>query len=138
MGPGEFRQPHALAMDSKGRLFVADRGNDRIQIFDQEGNFLECWYQFGRPSGIHIDGNDMMYVADSESSTELPEYGGPPSPYLRGIRVGSAVDGSVSYFIPDPDPRGGSSAAEGVAATDDGIIFGAEVGPRQVIRYERE
>ena len=56
---------------------------------------------------------------------------------MRGIRVGSATDGSVTYFIPDPNPGGGSSAAEGVAATDDGIIFGAEVGPRLVVRYER-
>ncbi len=56
---------------------------------------------------------------------------------MRGIRVGSARDGSLTYFIPDPNPAGGSSAAEGVAATDGGIIFGAEVGPRQVVRYVR-
>ena len=136
-GTNQFSSLHALELDSQGRLFVADRDNNRIQIFDQDGNFLECWYQFGRPSGIHIDGNDIMYVADSESSLELPEYGGPPSPFLRGIRVGSAVDGTVHYFIPDPNPRGVSSAAEGVAATDDGVVFGAEVGPRQVVRYER-
>ncbi|MGY9107867.1 MAG: hypothetical protein ACKVG0_15325, partial [Alphaproteobacteria bacterium] len=78
------------------------------------------------------------YVADSESSTDEPGDDGPPSAYPRGIRIGSASDGSVSYFIPDPNPQAISSAAEGVAATDDGIIFGAEVGPRQVIRYERQ
>ena len=134
-GTNQFSTLHALEIDSKGRLFVGDRDNNRIQIFDQEGNFLECWYQFGRPSGIHIDANDTIYVADSESMTDAPDYGGPPSPYRRRIRVGSAKDGSVTYFIPDPNPTGGSSAAEGVAATDDGIIFGAEVGPRQVVRY---
>ena len=48
---GEFRDPHALAMDSQGRLFVGDRGNSRVQVFDQEGNHLETWHQFGRPSG---------------------------------------------------------------------------------------
>ena len=137
-GTNQFSSLHALEIDSQGRLFVADRDNNRIQIFDQDGNFLECWFQFGRPSGIHIDANDTIYVADSESSTELPNYGGPPSPFMRGIRVGRATDGSVTYFIPDPNPGGGSSAAEGVAATDDGIIFGAEVGPRQVVRYERQ
>ena len=136
-GTNQFSTLHALEIDSQGRLFVGDRDNNRIQIFDQEGNFLECWYQFGRPSGIHIDANDTIYVADSESMTDAPDYGGPPSPYRRGIRVGSAKDGSVTYFIPDPNPTGGSSAAEGVAATDDGIIFGAEVGPRQVVRYEK-
>jgi len=46
---GEFRVPHALAMDSAGRLFVADRANSRIQIFDQEGNHTTTWTQFGRP-----------------------------------------------------------------------------------------
>ena len=136
-GTNQFSSLHALELDSQGRLFVGDRDNNRIQIFDQDGNFLECWFQFGRPSGIHIDANDIIYVVDSESSTELPNYGGPPSPFMRGIRVGSARDGSVTYFIPDPNPQGGSSAAEGVGATDDGIIFGAEVGPRQVMRYER-
>jgi sugar lactone lactonase YvrE len=136
-GTNQFSSLHALELDSQGRLFVADRDNNRIQIFDQDGNYLDCWHQFGRPSGIHIDSNDIMYVADSESSTELPDYGGPPSPFMRGIRVGSASDGTVSYFIPDPNPQGNTSAAEGVTATDDGIIFGEEVGPSQVIRYER-
>ena len=53
--PGEFDIPHALAFDSKGRLFVADRGNNRIQIFDQDGKFIDQWKQFSRPSGIFID-----------------------------------------------------------------------------------
>jgi hypothetical protein len=136
-GTNQFSTVHALELDSQGRLFVGDRDNNRIQIFDQDGNFLECWYQFGRPSGIHIDGNDTIYVADSESRMDAPNYGGPPSPFKRGIRVGSARDGSVKYLIPDPKPAGGSSAAEGVAATDDGVIFGAEVGPRQVVRYQK-
>jgi len=63
-GPGEFNTPHQLAMDSTGRLFVADRVNNRIQIFDQDGKFLEEWKQFGRPSGLYIDKNDNVYSAD--------------------------------------------------------------------------
>ena len=54
-GPAQFRGPHSLAMDSRGRLFVADRGNRRIQIFDQEGKHLDTWYQFSRISGLYID-----------------------------------------------------------------------------------
>ncbi len=137
-GTNEFSSLHALEIDSRGRLFVGDRDNNRIQIFDQDGNYLDCWYQFSRPSGIHIDARDDMYVADSESS-DAPTAGGPPhGAWLRGIRVGSARDGSVRYLIPDPDPRGGTSAAEGVAADRDGIIYGAEVGPRRMMRYEPE
>ncbi|MCH7940300.1 MAG: hypothetical protein IID13_11245, partial [Candidatus Marinimicrobia bacterium] len=55
---GRFNDPHDLKMDSQGRLFVADRGNNRIQIFSQDGELLDIWTQFGRPSGIWIDAND--------------------------------------------------------------------------------
>ena len=53
-GPGEFNEPHTIAMDSRGRLFVGDRENNRIQIFDQDGTLIDEWTQFGRPSGIAI------------------------------------------------------------------------------------
>jgi sugar lactone lactonase YvrE len=131
--PGEFRTPHGLAFDSRGRLFVADRGNVRIQIFAQDGTFITEWKQFGRLSGIYIDANDILYAADSESSaTSNPGW-------RRGIRVGSAITGHVLYFIPDPQRNpGGTSAAEGVAADKHGNIYGAEVGPRQLVKYVRE
>jgi len=131
-GPGQFDIPHALAMDSRGRLFVGDRNNNRIQIFDQDGKFLESWPQFSRPSGIYIDAKDTIYVTDSESESVSKNHDG----WKRGIRVGSAKDGSVKYFIPDPvDKSDTTSAAEGVAADKDGIIYGAEVGPRTLMRY---
>src|SRR5213595_3906619 len=131
-GPGEFDQPHALAFDSKGRLFVGDRNNNRIQIFDQDGRFIDQWKQFSRPSGVYIDKNDNIYVADSESESVSRNHDG----WKRGIRVGSAKDGSVKYFIPDPvEKTTGTSAAEGVAADAQGNIYGAEVGPRALKRY---
>ncbi|MGH9141577.1 MAG: 6-bladed beta-propeller, partial [Vicinamibacterales bacterium] len=132
-GPNEFDQPHALAMDSRGRLFVADRANNRIQILDQDGNFLEEWRQFSRPSGLYIDRLDTLYVADSESmSRNHPGW-------RRGIRIGSAKDGSVREFIPDPDVRAiTTSGAEGVAVDLDGNVYGAEVGPKSVKKYVRK
>lgn len=134
-GPGEFMQPHALAMDSRGRLFVGDRSNDRIQIFDQDGTFIDMWYQFGRPSGLYIDPNDVLYSADSESGSVNPAHGD----WLRGIRVGSAITGEVEYLIPDPQPDcRGTCTAEGVVADRNGVIYGAEVGPvGGVKRYSR-
>ena len=60
-------------MDSAGRLFVGDRNNNRIQIFDQDGKFIAQWTQFSRPSGIYIDRNDVIYVADSESEVRHEE-----------------------------------------------------------------
>src|SRR5437870_2623081 len=133
-GPGEFNLPHSLAFDSKGRLFVADRENNRLQIFDQDGKFLAEWRQFSRPSGVFIDKNDVLYVADSESNSSRN------SSYKRGIRVGSAKDGSVTAFIPDPepDPDHAISAAEGVAADAMGNIYGAEVGPKALKKYVKK
>src|SRR6516162_7139350 len=81
-GQGEFDVPHALAMDSNGRLFVADRSNDRIQIFDQDGKFLAEWRQFGRPSGLYIDRNDILYAADSQSGEKFN------MSFRQGIRIG--------------------------------------------------
>lgn len=131
---GEFRDPHALAMDSQGRLFVGDRGNSRIQVFDQEGEHRATWTQFGRPSGIYIAPDDTIYVADSESNTDRN-----PG-WTRGIRIGSATDGFVDYFIPDPEPNpdeSGTSGAEGVAADAEGSVYGAEVGPEMLRKYVR-
>ena len=135
-GPGEFNGPHALAFDSKGRLFVGDRTNNRIQIFDQNGKFLEEWKQFGRPSGIYIDKNDTIYVTDSESN-DRGAYGHNPG-CDRGIRIGSAKTGKVTAFIPDPEPKGGTSISEGVAADHQGNIYGAEVGPKDFKRYVKK
>jgi hypothetical protein len=134
-GPGEFDQPHALAFDSKGRLFVGDRNNNRIQIFGQDGNFLAEMRQFSRPSGIFIDKNDMLYVTDSESGSVSRNHDG----WKRGIRIGSIKDGKVVAFIPDPaEDAKGTSAAEGVAVDAQGNIYGAEVGPKGVKKYVKQ
>jgi sugar lactone lactonase YvrE len=133
-GPGEFNLPHTIALDSKGRVFVGDRENSRIQIFDQNGRYLEEWKQFGRPSGIYIAKDDTIYVADSESNaTRNPGF-------KRGIRIGSARDGTLTAFIPDTDPNPDTStsgAAEGVAADARGNVYGARVRQKILLKYER-
>ena len=118
-GPGEFATPHALAFDSSGRLFVADRENNRIQIFTQDGAFLEEWPQFGRPSGIWIDSDDVIYVADAHSNeTVNPEFS-------RGLWIGSARDGVISAFIPHPNPDPASPAAEAAVTDAAGNVYTA-------------
>ncbi|MGH9217759.1 MAG: hypothetical protein ACRD1W_00555, partial [Vicinamibacterales bacterium] len=123
--------PHSLAMDSRGRLFVADRGNRRIQIFDQEGKHLATWYQFSRISGLYIDRNDVLYAIDSESDENYN-----PG-WRKGLRVGSAKTGEVWYFTPEhvskqPSGMGGyGSMGEGVAVDAAGNVYGGEVGPIQ-------
>jgi hypothetical protein len=133
-GPGEFWGPHALAYDSQGRLFVADRTNNRIQIFDKDMNFVDDWRHFGRPSGVWILKDDTMYVADSESSYtgfRPAELGPAPAPkggalprnagWQNGVRIGSARDGSLRYFITGTRP-------EGMAADEMGNVFAGLTG----------
>jgi sugar lactone lactonase YvrE len=120
-GPGEFDEPHSIALDSKGRVFVADRKNNRIQIFDQDGKFIDQWKQFGRPSGIFISKDDTLYSVDSQSDDKT-------NPGVkRGIRIGSAKDGSVKYFIPDLSTDPAIALAEGVCANAKGEVYAAGV-----------
>ena len=127
--PGEFDVPHGLAMDSQGRLFVADRANNRIQIFDQDGKFLADWKQFGRPSGVFIDKNDIIYVADSQSSDKTN-----PG-FKQGIRIGSAKDGKVTAFIQETVDVG---ALEGVAADDSGNVYGGYTNKMNFRRFVKK
>jgi sugar lactone lactonase YvrE len=131
-GPDDLDQPHALAMDSKGRLFVGDRGNNRIKIFDQDGKLLDTWKQFGRPSGLWITKDDTMYVADSESGPDNPGW-------RKGFRVGSARDGVPVDFIEDPEGTTlDHSGAEGVGADGQGNVYGAVVRRHGLDRWVRE
>jgi DNA-binding beta-propeller fold protein YncE len=94
-GPGEFNLPHSVAIDSQGRVFVADRSNNRIQIFDQDGNFLDQWTQFGGDSSITIMADDTLYAVDTYK--------------YKAVFVGDARDGKVIGKYTD------LSIAEGLA-----------------------
>ncbi len=130
---------HSIAIDSQGRLFVANRGNNRIEIFDQEGKLLDELYTFGRSSGLFIDDNDILYSADSES--DVMQH----NAYVRGVHVGNARTGEVTAFLPDPQgnpapwmPAGATNGAEGVAVAKDGTIYVSKVLPAQLVRYVRK
>ena len=124
---GEFRTPHALMFDAKGRLWVADRGNHRIEIFDQEGTYLESRYMYGRTSGFFIKGN-LLYAIDSES--------GPLThPNWRdGVRIGPLDEDRITAFIPPferEDRVYQGTAGEGIAVDADGNVYAAE-GPNSL------
>lgn len=127
---GQFRTPHALAMDSQGLLYVGDRSNRRVQVFTQDGEFVRDYLHLGRASGLWIDRNDWLYVADSESAEPTRNPG-----FDRGIRVMDIGTSTVLFFIPDPENAGGTSAAEGVAVDNDGNVYGAEVGPQMLRKH---
>jgi len=112
---GQFNEPHALAMDSRGRLFVADRLNQRIQVFDQNGRFLAVWPAI-QTSGLHITPDDIVYVADYQ--------------LRQGIVIARASDFEEIGFID-------GTLAEGVTVDPDGNVFTGESIPRNVKKFIR-
>ena len=127
----QLSAPHAIAIDTQGRLFIADRDNNRLMIWDQDGNYIDQWQQFSRPSGVYIDHTDTIYVADSESW-------GPDNPgWKKGIRIGSARTGQVHYFLEDIESRDfAHSGAEGVGVDTFGNVYGGVVRRRMLERHE--
>jgi sugar lactone lactonase YvrE len=116
-GPGEFGGLHGMALDSQGRVFIADRTNSRVHVFTPDGKFLASWEQFGRPSALVIDKDDNLYASESQGALV-------PNPKIkRGIRIGSVKDGKVRAFIADP-----RSTVQGLAVDRQGNLYGAENG----------
>ena len=133
--PGDFDEPHDIFVGgSQNRVYVADRRNLRIQVFDQDGNFIAAWHQFGQPSSVFVGKDDTIYVgaAFSDPTAKKGE--------LRGIVIGDAKDGSLKAFIPDPsdlDKVERGTSASGIAADDMGNIYAADVGAHNLRKYVR-
>jgi DNA-binding beta-propeller fold protein YncE len=131
--PGDFNEPHDVFIGgSQNRVYVADRKNSRLQVFDQEGNFIAAWTQFGQPSSVFVAADDTIYVGASfrEPGAKKGE--------LRGIVIGNARDGSLTAFIPDPtdlDTVENGTSASGIAADGEGSVFAADVGAHNLRKY---
>jgi DNA-binding beta-propeller fold protein YncE len=145
--PGNFNEPHDIFIGgSQNRVYVADRRNKRIQVFDQNGKFIVAWTQFGEPSSVFVDKNDIIYVGvmfvdPNQSQPEGIEHAVPTKGELRGILIGSAKDGSLKAFIPDPtdlDTVVRGSSASGLAVDDAGAVYAADVGAHNLRKYVLE
>jgi hypothetical protein len=97
--PGQFNLVHSVVLDKAGRVFVADRENHRIQIFDSKGKLLAIWNNIHRPCGLHIagDGEELVYVGELAPpfpfSQNYPNVGGRISIYdLKGNRLARLGD----------------------------------------------
>jgi sugar lactone lactonase YvrE len=131
VGPGQFHIPHGIHVDGDGRVLVADRENERIQLFTADGRFVEEWSDVQRPTAIAQDAEGFIYV------TELPR----PAGYASWTRPASTAaassrmsvlsrDGQVLDRIgagEDPWKAGVLAAAHGLAIDSDGDVYVAEV-----------
>jgi 6-bladed beta-propeller protein len=133
--PGEFDEPHDIFVGgSRGWVYVADRKNNRIQVFDQDGAFVAAWTQFGQPSSVFVGRDDTIYVGASFPDTSRKKG------ELRGIVVGNGITGALTAFIPDPadlDRVVAGTSASGIAADRDGSVFAADVGAHNLRKYVR-
>jgi DNA-binding beta-propeller fold protein YncE len=116
--PGQFNMPHSIAVDSKGRIYVADRSNNRIQIFDPDGKFITQWTNFGVPWGLFITKNDMLYVVDGSDNNCL--------------LIADTKDGKIIDRI---DGLGNPTA---VAVDSRGAIYIGEVNGTNVRKFVRK
>jgi len=115
--PLQFNDPHDIEIDhSTGRIYIADRGNDRVQVLDKDGNFITQWTQFGKPSGIAIDDKGNIYVADGMSN----EHWNPG--WQRGIRIADIKTGWIKAFIPDDEYTEGAGT-EFVSVDINGTVY---------------
>src|SRR6266446_2304137 len=142
LGDDAFNAPTGVAVLSTGEILIAEGhgsklNKSRVNVYDKTGKFLASWKQFGRPSGVWVDNNDMIYVADSQSAADPKEanYNGGCK---MGIRVGSVKDGKVLYYIPPPpaaDPK--TPPPEGIAVDSKGNIYAAAVQGKDVKKYTK-
>lgn len=110
-GPGQFDLPHCVWFDRRGRVLVVDRGNNRIQVFDPDGEFICQWTGFLLPDDLYVDDQDIVYVAELEKRVSILNLDGEvlarwgneshdaPSPFLgspHGIWADSHGDLYVS------------------------------------------
>lgn len=84
---GQFRIPHGIAIDQRGVLFVADRENSRLQLFSQDGEFIEQWTDVARPQQIAFDRHGHVYVAELGYKAAMWPGIAPPSDHATGGRV---------------------------------------------------
>jgi streptogramin lyase len=129
-GPSEFHLSHGVWVNHDGRVFVADRQNDRLQIFSPDGEFLEMWSDVQRPTNIFIDGEGLVYVSELSAREGGLSYTNGPAPHY--------LPGRVSVFDPtgkllarwggeEPCAPGNFCAPHDIWVDSHGDIYVAEV-----------
>lgn len=121
-GPGEFHVPHGVWVHTDGRVFVADRENDRIQIFDAGGKYLEEWGGLARPCDIYIDQDDIIYV-----------------PELDGFMSILSIEGDIIATWDSPLDAGMGNGAHAVWMDSHGDLYvNQNVESHRLVKYIRQ
>jgi peptidylamidoglycolate lyase len=130
--PGQFNLPHGIAIDARGRVYVCDRTNSRIQVFDAKGGFLNQWQgpHIGRPYGVAVAGNGHVFIID----------GGEPS--VKQLQRGKAVELDAEGGVVDTFGSFGKGAGEfqmghDIAVGPDGAVYVAEGTGARVQKFVR-
>ena len=129
-GPGEFNVPHAITLDKRGRVYVADRQNDRVQIFDGSGRYIGEWKsrEIGRPYGLRLGPDGTAYIADGGEQPEIP-------PYRSGVAVVSQ-DGKQIYRLGRWGNYDGQfEVAHAIAIASDGSLYVADINGKRVQKF---
>jgi DNA-binding beta-propeller fold protein YncE len=122
--PENLSTPHGLAIDMEGRIYVADRGNKAVKVFDENGRLLNVWTQFGSPTAVYVR-NETLYVADGAAN-------GPTNPnFAPGVRIASVNDGKIVANIPYLPGH----ALEGVTVDALGDVYGANINHPRAVRW---
>ena len=120
--PGQFVLPHGITLDSQERVYVADRSNARIQVFDSQGHFLKQWKTegLGRPWGLEVADDGFLYVINGGDMTNKPD---DFAEVLRMNLKGSILERWGSFGA----KPGQFSWGHDVAVGKDGSIYTVEV-----------
>jgi hypothetical protein len=132
--PGDFKEPHDICIGgSQDRVYVADRGNNRIQVFDQDGKFIAAWPQFGQASSVFVDKDDNIFAGTAFKDPAAKKG------QTRGIVIGNAKDGSLKAFIPDPYDldklTDTGSSGSGIAEDAQGNVYIGDIGANNLRKY---
>ena len=127
---GDFDLPHGLALDGASRLYVADRRNSRVQLFDREGSFIAEWARdkVGRPYGIAVDEAGKVFVVDGgDQPTSPPDR----SRVIRLSQTGSAetVFGRFGNY------DGQFQMGHDVAVGEDGAVYVVDIIGKRVQKF---